>query len=69
MRMGPLKMVDPEMALSRYEGDQGRRLRQALLTVFHITNKGLAHITADLAAPSGTRKTARRSLAEGSRPL
>ncbi|MBO1908130.1 hypothetical protein J4G37_24975 [Microvirga sp. 3-52] len=46
---GPLKMVDPEMALSRYEGDK-EEAEKALLTVFHITNKGLAHITADLAA-------------------
>jgi hypothetical protein len=46
---GPLKMVDPEKALSRYEGDQ-EEAEKALLTVFHITNKGLAHITADLAA-------------------
>jgi hypothetical protein len=45
---GPLKKVHPEIALSRYEGDQGEAER-ALLTVFHITNKSLAHITADLA--------------------
>ena len=46
---GSLKMVDPEIALSRYEGDQ-EEAEKALLTVFHITNKGLAQITADLAA-------------------
>jgi hypothetical protein len=46
---GSLKMVDPEQAVSRYEGDQ-EEAEKALLTVFHITNKGLAHITADLAA-------------------
>jgi hypothetical protein len=45
---GPLKMVDPEIALSRYEGGQDEA-EKALLTVFHLTNKGLAHITADLA--------------------
>jgi hypothetical protein len=46
---GPLKMVAPDVVLSRYDGgsDQAER---ALLTVFHLTNKGLAHVTADLAA-------------------
>ncbi len=43
-----LKMVAPEIALSRYEGGQDEAER-ALLTVFRLTNKGLAHITADLA--------------------
>ena len=46
---GPLQMVDPEAALSRYGGSR-EEAEKALLTVFHITNKGLAHITADLAA-------------------
>ena len=45
---GPLKMVNPETALNRYEGGRDEA-EKALLTVFHITNKGLAHITADLA--------------------
>jgi hypothetical protein len=45
---GPLKMVGPEIVLSRYEGGQDEA-EKALLTVFHLTNKGLAHITADLA--------------------
>jgi hypothetical protein len=45
---GPLKMVPPEVALSRYDGGRDEAER-ALLTVFHLTNKGLAHITADLA--------------------
>ena len=41
-------MVNPETALNRYEGGRDEA-EKALLTVFHITNKGLAHITADLA--------------------
>jgi hypothetical protein len=45
---GPLKMGAPEIALSRYDGGRDEA-EKALLTVFHITNKGLAHITADLA--------------------
>lgn len=46
---GPLKMVDPASALRLYGGDP-REAEDALLTVFHITNKGLAHITEDLIA-------------------
>ena len=46
---GPLKMVAPEVALNGYDGGRAEAER-ALLTVFHITNKGLAHVTADLAA-------------------
>ena len=45
----PLKMVAPEMVLGRYNGGPDKAER-ALLTIFHITNKGLAHVTADLAA-------------------
>lgn len=44
---GPLKTVDPETALSRYEGGR-QEAEEALVAVFHMTNKGLAHITADL---------------------
>ena len=36
---GPLKMVDPETALSRYDGGRDEA-KKALLTVLHITNKG-----------------------------
>ncbi len=46
---GPLAMVAPEVALSRYDGGPDEAER-AVLTVFHTTNKGLAHVTADLAA-------------------
>jgi len=46
---GRLKMVAPEIALSRYDGGR-EEAEDALLAVSHITNKGLAHITADLAA-------------------
>jgi hypothetical protein len=45
---GPLRMVGPETALSRYDGGR-EEAEEALLTVFHLTNKGLAHITEDLA--------------------
>jgi hypothetical protein len=44
---GPLKKVEPEAALSRYEGDRAEAER-ALLAVLHVTNKGLAHNTMDL---------------------
>lgn len=44
---GPLSMVDPEQALSKYGGSRDEA-ETALLAIFHITNKGLAHITTDL---------------------
>jgi hypothetical protein len=44
----PLKMVDPEIAVSRYNGSR-EEAEEALLTIFRVTNKGLAHITEDLA--------------------
>ncbi len=48
-----LKIVDPESVLSRYEASQ-EEAEKALLTVFHITDNGLAHITAGLAAHPAT---------------
>src|SRR5215217_3098668 len=45
--IGPLKKVEPEVALSRYEGDRSEA-KKALLTILHVTNKGLAHNTMDL---------------------
>jgi hypothetical protein len=44
---GPLKKVEPEVALSRYEGDKSEA-EKALLTILHVTNKGLAHNTMNL---------------------
>lgn len=44
---GPLAMLDPETALSRYDGGRDEA-EQALLSIFHVANKGLAHITQDL---------------------
>lgn len=44
---GPLKKVEPEVALSRYEGNKAEA-EKALLTILHVTNKGLAHNTMDL---------------------
>jgi len=46
---GPLNKVHPETALSRYDGGQDEA-REALLAVFRLTNKGLAHITEYLTA-------------------
>jgi hypothetical protein len=43
---GPLKKVDPEAALSRYKGGR-EEAEKALLAIFHIANKRLAHITGD----------------------
>ena len=43
---GPLKMVDPEAALRRYKGRRDEA-EKALLAIFHIANKRLAHITGD----------------------
>jgi hypothetical protein len=44
---GYLKIVDPEAVLKRYDGEQAEA-EKALLCVFHVANKGLAHITQDL---------------------
>jgi hypothetical protein len=44
---GPLPMLEPEVAVSRYDGGV-EEAEKALLSVLHLTNKGLAHITRDL---------------------
>jgi hypothetical protein len=44
---GRLSKVDPESALGRYPGGKVEA-ENALLAVFQITNKGIAHITEDL---------------------
>ena len=44
---GPLKMVDPGAVLKHYNGGQAEA-EKALLCVFHVANKGLAHTTQDL---------------------
>jgi hypothetical protein len=44
---GHLNMVDPEAVLKRYDGGR-TEAEKALLYVFHVANKGLAHITQDL---------------------
>jgi hypothetical protein len=44
---GHLKMVDPQAALKHYDGEQAEA-EKALLCVFHLANKGLAHTTRDL---------------------
>ncbi|AMA60050.1 hypothetical protein [Bradyrhizobium sp. CCGE-LA001] len=44
---GALSMVRPEAALARYEGGK-EEAEKALLAVFRITNKGIAHVTEDL---------------------
>jgi hypothetical protein len=44
---GSLAMLDPEVALSRYDGGRDEA-EKALLAVFQLTNKGLAHVTQDL---------------------
>ncbi|WP_445221479.1 hypothetical protein ACKWRH_16805 [Bradyrhizobium sp. Pa8] len=52
---GPLKKVEPEIALSRYEGDRAEA-EKALVAVLHVTNKGLAHNTMDLIeSPEGAK--------------
>ena len=43
---GPIQKVAPDEALKRYDGDRAEA-EKALLTVFHITNKGIAHFTED----------------------
>lgn len=42
---GALSIVDPERVFAKYEGSP-QEAESAILTVFHLTNKGLAHITA-----------------------
>jgi hypothetical protein len=44
---GHLSMVNPETALSRYQGGK-EEAEKALLAVFEITNKGIAHVTQDV---------------------
>ncbi|KJC37497.1 hypothetical protein UB31_35350 [Bradyrhizobium sp. LTSP849] len=52
---GPLKKVEPEVALSRYDGDRAEA-EKALVAVLHVTNKGLAHNTMDLIeSPEGAK--------------
>lgn len=41
---GPLPLVTPKQAVARYGGG-AREAQDALLAVFHATNKGLAHVT------------------------
>jgi hypothetical protein len=40
-------MVNPDAALGRYPGGK-EEAEQALLAVFQITNKGIAHVTEDI---------------------
>ncbi|MCP4620207.1 MAG: hypothetical protein GY844_27685 [Bradyrhizobium sp.] len=44
---GALKKVTPVDVIGRYPGP-AEEAEMALLTVFHVTNKGLAHVTEDL---------------------
>lgn len=44
---GPLPMVSPDAALARYHGGK-EDAERALLAVFQVTNKGIAHVTEDL---------------------
>ncbi|WP_439399360.1 hypothetical protein ACRQ5Q_18445 [Bradyrhizobium sp. PMVTL-01] len=44
---GPLPKVSPDAALALYPGGQ-EDAEKALLAVFEITNKGIAHVTEDL---------------------
>ncbi len=41
---GPLPLVSPAQAISRYPGDAAEA-EQALVSVFYAANKGLAHLT------------------------
>lgn len=41
---GTLPLVAPSVAVSRYRGS-AEEAERALLAVFHVTNKGLAHLT------------------------
>jgi len=44
---GPLPMVTPEEAVSRYDGGR-EEAEEALISIFQAANKDLAHITTDL---------------------
>ncbi|HKD26355.1 MAG TPA: hypothetical protein VKC66_10685 [Xanthobacteraceae bacterium] len=44
---GPLPMVTPEDAVSRYDGGR-EEAEEALISIFQTANKDLAHITTDL---------------------
>ena len=44
---GHLSLINPEIALSRYPGGK-EEAEKALLAVFQITNKGIAHVTEDM---------------------
>lgn len=44
---GPLQMVDPESSLARYPGGRDEA-EKAFLAIFHIANKGFAHVTQDM---------------------
>jgi hypothetical protein len=44
---GQLRMVSPDAVLSRYDGGRDEA-EKALLAVFEITNKNIAHVTEDL---------------------
>jgi hypothetical protein len=44
---GPLSMVSPDAALGRYDGGK-EEAEKALLAVFQVTNKGIAHVTEDI---------------------
>jgi hypothetical protein len=46
---GPLPLVTPQQAVSKYKGDPAAA-ESALAAVLHTVNKGLAHITAGLLA-------------------
>jgi hypothetical protein len=49
IRNGALQKLDPETVLASY-GDKRDEANHALLTVFEVTNKGVAHITSYLNA-------------------
>lgn len=44
---GPLSMISPDTALGRYDGSK-EEAEKALLAVFQLTNKGIAHVTEDM---------------------
>jgi len=44
---GHLSTVNPDTVLSRYDGSK-EEAEKALLAVFQITNKGIAHVTEDI---------------------
>jgi hypothetical protein len=49
---GPLEKVTPSKVLRLYPGPSDEA-ENALLAVFHVTNKGLAHVTKDLSENPG----------------